>query len=256
MKALGLLSIALIFASGCSTTRSISNSAYQDTGWSGGAHGCIVSSPYSYRGELNEFDVLGIDRDTLVSDNEIERALAQAKRVKLQPKSSILLVQSGAAIPDGEMVSMLGQHFRVVPFSGVPERNEGNSTAGHDQRQLSRALRFAAARGGNDIIVCYWGLIESENEKLPGRTISWVPVVNWMTPDQRQHMQVRLKLAVIDVRTGDWTFLGTPPVEARRLSIAPRREVTDQKLVENLKSLAYSAAVKELLNQYGPTERN
>jgi len=208
---------------------------------------------FEYRGELSEFDVLGITRGTITSDTEIERTLASAKRVRLRPGSSILLVQSGAMFPDGPMVTELSEHFRVVPFSGVPpisRATKGRQSESVDAETFSKSLRLAAARGGNEMILCYWGILESENAKLATKTISWVPGVNWIVPDEREHMRIRLKMALVDVRTGDWAMLSPEPIDASRMSVSPRRNVSDQKLVESLKRQAYAAGTKELLRQY------
>ena len=71
--------LALLCAvSGCET-RSISDSGYPRDREalfvaSGKTHG-----DYAYRGELNEFDVLGIARDQTVSEAQIASALENAK---------------------------------------------------------------------------------------------------------------------------------------------------------------------------------
>ena len=117
-----LLSFCCVLIAGCTrSVRPISNAAYSESPKRGIYCGPeTAQAPTQYRGELSEFDVLGITRGQAASENEIRRALEQAKSVKLRPSSSILLIQSGAAFPDGPMMEELGKHFRVVPFSGVP----------------------------------------------------------------------------------------------------------------------------------------
>ena len=196
---------------GCKHTRSISHSGYSDRG----TGLCFLPRPsdsdpgFAYRGELSEFDVLGITRGAVVSDTEIERTLAGAKQVRLHPGDSILLIQSGAMFPDGPMVKELSKNFRVVPFSGVPAMRimKDGRSEGRDAETFSKSLRLAAARGGDSTILCYWGILESENAKLPTKPVSWMPIVNWMMPDEREHMRIRLKMALIDVRTGNWSVL-------------------------------------------------
>ena len=247
---------AFLLLAGCSSTRSISNSSYRESDYvyqvSPRPNG---SDPgFEYRGELSEFDVLGITRGASASEADIQRVLASAKQMRLQPRDSILLIQSGAMFPDGPMVSALSQHFRVVPFSGVPpasRRTLGGQFESPDAGSFARSLRFVAARGGCDVILCYWGILESENAKLATKTVSWVPVVNWFVPDENEHMRLRLKLALVDVRTGDWAVLSPPPVESSKLSISPRRGAADQQLVERLKDRAYAAGARELVQQYG-----
>lgn len=239
---------------GCTNTRSISHSGYNDSRSEPGFIPCFEGSDpiFEYRGELSEFDVLGINRGAVVSDTEIERTLASARQIRLHPGASILLIQSGARFPDGPVVSELGKHFRVVPFSGVPAapKTKDGKIEDRNAEGFSKSLRLAAARGGNDMILCYWGILESENANLPTRTVSWMPVVNWVLPDEREHMRIRLKMALVDVQTGDWAMFSPLPIEASRISISPRRNVADQKLVESLKQRAYSKGIQELLRQY------
>src|SRR5213078_5392537 len=94
------------------------------------------------------------------------------------------------------------------------------------------------------------GVLESAQEKIVTKTVSWVPVVGWFVPDERQHARIRLKLALIDVRTGNWSVLSPPPFDSNALSVGPRRAVADQKLVERLKSQAYGASVVEVMRVY------
>jgi len=255
MKFLTFSSTAILclFLLGCDTTiRPISNSAYIGKE---SHHGRAPESPldpaFQYRGELSEFDVLGITPGVIASENEIRRALENAKRVKLHSDSSLLLIQSGAAFPDGGMVTELSKHFQVVPFSGVPPaRPDATQTDGLYQQSYSRLLRLAAAKGGNDTIVCYWGILESERENLATKTVSWVPMVHWVVPDERQHMRIRLKVALIDVRTGNWSLFSPKPFQDSSMSRSPRREAVDQKQVERLKTEAYEASAKELVRSY------
>lgn len=250
------LSLCLALLAGCAkTTRSLSNSGYREPG----ASACYAprqndSDPgFEYRGELSEFDVLGITRGETASDTDIEKALAAAKRISLKSGDSILLVQSGAIFPDAPMVNELSKHFRVVPFTGVPpvsRRGMDGQFERYDAGDFSKSLRLAAARGGCETILCYWGILESESAKLVTKTVSWAPVASWFIPDENQHMRIRLKLALVDVRTGDWTVLSPDAIEASKLSVSPRRAVADQKLVESLKQKAYESGAKELLSRY------
>jgi len=264
---------------GCAKTRSISNSNYE----SRGRH----SSDFQYRGELSEFDVLGINPDENVSEEDIRNAQQNGGRPRLRRGSTILLVQSGATFPDGMMANELGKYFRVVPFTGVPvERKDKetsfrsdtsarsaavvtdgekptvtvvplfNSTSetkiseAKEKTSYSRSLRLAAARGGADVIVCYWGMLESANEKMPTKTVSWVPIVNWMLPHEREHMRIQLKVALIDVRSGSWSVFSPQAFDDKKISISPRREVADQKLVQQLKEKVYENAARELTQAY------
>lgn len=79
-------------------------------------------------------------------------------------------------------------------------------------------------------------------------TAKALPGLPTQSPDQ--HMRIRLKLALVDVRTGDWAVLSPPAITDSKCSVAPRRGVSDQKLVESLKRKAYETVSKELVERY------
>jgi len=230
---------------GCQQTRSISNSGYHQQASSRG-WGAPIPSARSR--ELNEMDVLGIDPQNTVREQDIQDALNSHQRLQLRKGGSLLLVQSGAEYPDAGMVKHLEENFNVISFSGVATSVplETETPAGKGT-PYSRLLRLAAARGGCESIVCYWGILESAKENLSTKTVSWLPVVNWMVPDERQHMRIRLKIAVMDVRTGAWTMLTPEAFQDDRLNTHVRRAGADQRLVETLKKKAYEAGAQEVL---------
>lgn len=239
-----LAAVALAFATGC--TRSISNSGYAGRGYE-----YYGQSPY--RGELSDFDVLGVDRDQAVSETEIANALNESQRVQLRRGDPILLIQSGAMFPDAGMADELGKFARVVPFTGMPldKPQPGTASDTASRTSYAKSLRLAAARGGCPVIICYWGVLETARKELATKTVSWVPIVGWAIPDEKQHMRIRLKVAVIDVRTGRWSISTPEPFAVDAHSEMYRRESSDQAQVETLKQKAYEAAAKELLRTYG-----
>lgn len=240
-----LAALGLVWLTGC-TTRSISNSGYRG---GGGYYGNSM-----YRGELTDFDVLGVDRDQTISEVDIGKALDSAGREKLRRGSSVLLIQSGAMFPDEPMASELNRYLNVVPFTGVPTDTRRPGDSAPDTMMpanYSKSLRLAAARGGCENILCYWGVLESAREGLASKSLSWVPVVGWVVPDERQHMRIRLKIAIVDVRTGHWSMLTPEPFEDKSLSGLQSRENSDQRQVETLKRKAYETAARDLLRIYG-----
>ena len=235
--ALAMIGLAL----GCKSARSISNSHYvRETG-------CFQGAPYAeaafaYHGELSEHDVLAIDPERRITEAEIAQALTNTVPPTLRRGSRILLVQSGAAFPDAGMVTALEREFRIVPFSGVPtDAHDGSRGA------YSRLLRLTAARAGCEAIVCYWGILESGRSDVIGKTVSWVPIAGWVLPDEKQVMRIRLRVAVVDVRTGNWTVMSPAAYEDRALSTQLSRGSSDQRQVEKLKQLAYAGAARDLI---------
>src|SRR5436309_12279289 len=93
-----LISCCLL-ASCARKVRSISQSGFQDN--------INYAGPHSR--ELDELDVLGLDRDKPVTEEEIQRVRRRSKPVQLAPSSTVLLIQSGAMYPDGPMVIELNK---------------------------------------------------------------------------------------------------------------------------------------------------
>ena len=238
-----LVAAALVMWPGC-TTRSISNSGYRGGSYYGRS---------MYRGELSDFDVLGVDRDQTINESDIAQALDTTSRVRLRRGDSVVLIQSGAMFPDAPMAEELGRFLNVVPFTGVPaDGRPGSGSANEPARaSYSKSLRLAAARGGCPTIICYWGVLESAREEVAGKALSWVPIVGSGVPDERQHLRIRLKLAILDVRTGNWSIFTPEPFDQKAISAKFDRESSDQRQVETLKRKAYEAAAKDLLRIYG-----
>ena len=239
-----------IFLAGCAT-RSISDSGYRPDGSSSMEPGRPWHArdyvgnreAFGYRGELSEFDVLGIDRSANVTDEQIRKTLDGAMKIGIHKGSKVLLIQSGAYEPDYAMRVELNKYFTVVPFDGRPD----NSTNG---ASYARTLRLAAAQGGCETIICYWGVLESAKTDLGTKIVSWVPVVGGVFPDEHQQMRIRLKVAVIDVRSGYWNEFSPDTFDNSLLSAGYGRGSADQKQVNQLKRQAYESAAKDLVKIY------
>lgn len=253
MKTTSLLAIAgaaFVFVGCQSSHRSISDSGYRpETGYHSHRPQPASRDQLTYRGELSEFDLLGVNRNQFVTEEQITAALDSSQRVELASGETILLIQSGAAFPDGEMVSAMQQHFRVVPFSGVPPDGMRNAVGERDQPAYARTFRLAAAQAGASHIVCYWGVLESLRSDMNTKAISWVPIAGWVLPDENQAMRLRLKLAVINVRSGSWTVVSPESfVDKNSRSNRFNRDRADQKQVLELKELAYAKGVEALVS--------
>ena len=232
------LALAVVLLAGCAT-RSISNSGYDSDRY---RYGWAASG--GYNGELSELDVLGVSPDATISEGDIRAALADAKPPQLERNSKVLLVQSGAEFPDEPMMTALNQRFQVLPFSGRPTWKPESHAA------YSKTLRLAAARGGYDKIICYWGILESAQENQATKIVSWVPLVGYLVPDQKQSMRIRLKAAIIDVSSGRWTFVMPAPATSSDFSSIVTRRNTDQSLVAELKEAGYRSLVRELVEKH------
>ena len=232
-----LLAIVSLGLVGCET-RSISNAGYQAGGYYSSGRNPL------YHGELSEFDVLGTGRDQTISEEEIGKALDNALQVQIKRGSSILLVQSGAAFPDETMMQELRKSVSVTPFSGQPQPTP---KAEAEKTSYSKSIRMTAAKGGFQTIICYWGILESARDIEASKTVSWIPIVGWSIPDETQRMRIKLKFAVINVRTGNWSLFAPEPLEQKALSAIYTRAQSDQRQVDVLKKAAYEAAARDLM---------
>lgn len=235
---------ALLLLCGCNTTRSISASGYPGPQPATGTP--------AYRGELSEFDVLGIEANEPASDEEIARQLASHRKPVVHRGAALLLVQSGAPLPDDGAIRALERDFSVVPFSGVPGGVAAPpSSAAARRSDYARTLRLTAAKAGAETILCYWGTLETLKDREVSKAISWVPLVGAAVPDETQHMRIRLAVAVIDVRTGSWSIFAPEAYADVALSASLHREASDQSQVALLKDKAYQAAAEALVARYG-----
>jgi len=224
--------VAMVVSTGCMSTRSISDSGYSRWGYND-----------TYLGEISEFSLIGVDPAQAITDEEINRQFQERVVLKVPQGSAVMLVQSGALFPDEPMQTAMAAHYRLVPFSGIV-------TKGQSETNMARAFRLAAARGGIDYLACYWGVLEAEQYDLATKTVSWVPIVGRAVPDETQNMRIRLKLILVDVRSGQWTMIAPEPISSHSISGRSRREQADQHQVAELKQAGYAALVDEFVEEF------
>jgi hypothetical protein len=236
------LALALILLIAGCETRSISNAGYPGD----------RPNPF-YRGELSEFDLLGIDAGTAPTEADIGKQFVPHTRLVLRRGAPIVVIQSGAIMPDDAMLRELDRYFATTPFSGVPPRAEAAyrpGIAAEPAASYARVLRLAAAKGGYETILCYWGILESAKANQGTKLVSWVPVVGAAVPDEVQQMRIRLRVALVDVKTGAWTMFAPEPSEDAALSAAFNRRQSDQEQVVLLKERAYKGAVGAVVARF------
>jgi hypothetical protein len=241
MKKFTLLALLIpIVLSGCTTPRSTSNSGYYPGSYNGrGGDNAL------YKGELSEFEVLGIDTGKEITEQDItEAAGGKKEQLSLRKGEPLLLIQSGAMIPEQEMTERMEKYFSVSVFTGVPGQVKKADA------NYAKELRLAAAKAGIDKILVYWGMLETETKDLATKNVSWVPIVGWAIPDQTQVIRIRLKVALVDVKSGQWEIFVPKVFEDTSYSATLNREYNDQQQVAQLKSKVYQAAVESIIARF------
>ncbi|MEM7011357.1 MAG: aminopeptidase, partial [Verrucomicrobiota bacterium] len=153
------------------------------------------------------------------------------------PKGAdILLVQSGALLPDHSLLKAMSQNYDVQAFSGVPLKSNGAKKSAASQ---AKAMRLAAANAGADYVVCVWGTLETAEGELPGEAVSWIPVGGQFVPDKQKATRINLTAIVVNVSNGQWTSVSSTPVIRDHVSAPLNRTAAWAKQVEALKAQAY-----------------
>jgi hypothetical protein len=220
------LAAALLVISSC-TTESIS-SDYQRGNY---------YRPAATGGELSEADLIGVSGEGEITQEKIATAVRD-RSFLLHEGSRVMLLQSGAPVPDQEMMDAFAGHYTVIPMDGTRPPDA--------QKRMDLSLRYRAAAGGVDTIVVVWGVLESTEKGNAGASVSWVPVVGMFVPDTTKMMRIRLRALVLDVKTGSWDIV-IPEVftsDVTSSSLRSEYNFTRQKL--ELKKKAYDDLAAKL----------
>lgn len=194
--------------------------------------------------EIDELDLLGLHGNT--TEGDIQTAVrgnnshGGGNGSRAWPGSSLLLVQSGASAPDSIMLAAVEKSYRVFPFSGLPADDR------HRDGSLGRDLRLAAARSGCAYVLCCWGKLESIREDAVTKTVSWVPVVGGLIPDEERLTRLRVRAMLIDVASGRATTYTPPAAQNAALSSDLWRAESHDKQIIDLKARAYAGLVAQL----------
>jgi hypothetical protein len=243
--ALTVLAAAL---GGCSM-RSISNSGYNEDGYYG-------RNAY-YQGEIDELDLFVPRERDATFEGDIKQALADAGPITAQLGKPLLVVQSGALVPDELMTDALKKHFQVSPFSGVPSAYPNVTTASTSEPgSFGERLRLAAAQGGYQRILVYWGQLETMRSGGVTKAVSWVPIVGAVVPDESQDMRIRLKGAIVDVETGRWRMILPDSIADSAISASINRATSDQDQVQRLKAAGYAKLADMIIAEAGAAPTN
>lgn len=209
--------------------------------------------------QLTEYEVLDIDLNQEISEEDIRTAveIAKSQVFKLTPKSKIVLVQSGATVPDTTMQEIMMKHYRVSVYSGISQaKNTPKVFKKNDQSTVTsnnsfiRKLRLASARAKQDKIIVYWGKMELGRLDRESKTRVWEGYNGGSIPSSTEYLRYLVRFAIVDVNTGMWAMYSSINKEApyKRRSINSTSEDIAQ--LTKVKDDAYLLSVENLLAQF------
>lgn len=185
---------------------------------------------YHYQGEIHDLHLLA-EPGARIEDRNVPDFLAA-------PGDRILLLQSGADAPDSIFYNALAEDFEAIPISGIPL----GATSPRDDRALglnyNSLLRNAASAANARYVVIYWGSLDASKTTHAQATVSWIPLIGSLIPDQTQELRIRLKAIIMEPTSGCWRMIIPDPASDRRLSSPLRRGESDQEQVRILKEKA------------------
>ncbi len=230
-SSLAAFSVVALFAlAGCDEGSISDDDPYGRAAYVGGGHSR----------EIDEMDLLGSQGKNTEADIQSALRGGRSGGVHAWPGSSLLVVQSGASAPDSIMIGALEKSYRVFPFSGIAADDR------HRDGSLGRDLRLAAARSGCTSVLCYWGKLESIKEDAVTKTVSWVPIVGGLIPDEQRLTRLRVRAVLLDVKSGRAVTFNPPAAEDAAISADLWRSESHDKQTYVLKARAYASLVAQL----------
>jgi hypothetical protein len=199
LTACGLYVVVL---TGCTETRSISRYNY--------------SNNPSYTGELSQ---IGFIKDVSGAGSEQHPA-----GTPLTAASKILVIQSGMAYPDAELIRAFPDPANLSGISGNPEIGTVDRIP----------LRLAAQQGGMDYVLGIWGIIRTEDSLI----------------------SIHLSCILADVHQGTWKHLDiqTAPIKKANAFIDPNG--ADDQQIRSMKEQAYRELASRLFAKSADANRS
>lgn len=235
-----------------------------------------------YTQELTEYELLGIDRNKPISEDQISSALSQPRvEMTLHKGDRLLVIQSGAVMPDAQMLTLLKKQFDTKTLTGMSEykrikpepdymllarlfiatAKEQNQTPYSGANQIgttpslvkpdyAQVMRFAAAKANIQTILVYWRFLESGIVNHQTKIVSWIPIAGSIIPDKTRYLRMRMKVCLIDVKSGQWELFTPKLCNDEPLTTTITRGSSNRQQVQKLMALAYGNMIEELLDRF------
>jgi len=154
-----------------------------------------------------------------------------------------MLIQSGAMIPDEDMVKGMEKYYSVSVFTGVP-------TEGGTRETLTPKRCGLRCKGWTRKIGGVLGVTRNWARRLGNQGCVVDTIIGGAIPDQTQRMRIRMKVAIVDVKSGQWDMFSPSPFEDTDASGRYSRVSSDQAQVAILKNKAYNATVDDVIKRF------
>ncbi|AKJ41614.1 hypothetical protein [Pragia fontium] len=240
---LPLILISATLISGCSSAPEFKSRAANLTG----------------KSQLTEQEVLDIDPLTEITEHDIQQALKEANKDSfLIPKNSpIVLVQSGANIPDAAMQQEMMKYYNISVYSGLsptkpktPIARKNAEQALLPQPNYIKSLRLAAAKARQNKIVVYWGSFEQGLPDKDNTKIVWLPYHNGDILRETKYLRYSIRFATVDVKSGMWVMYTPPNTESEFINVAFQSSQNKLNQVTEVKESAYVEAAKNFAERF------
>jgi hypothetical protein len=161
----------------------------------------------SHRSDLDVNDFTGSSLNPTEAD--IRKASGRVGSLAVSG-SRFLLVQSGALVPDAELVKVFQRYGTPVPWTGRQDAEATNSSA-------SRRIRYTASQQGCSHAIVVFGEIQKDGRSLP--VVSWLPVASDLLPNRYSGMRLHTQAAILEARTPGLLLVSAEPQETRGLEM-------------------------------------
>lgn len=205
--------------------------------------------------QLTDKDIFDEELDKEITDYDIQEAAYHAKKgFRVPLKSSIILAQSGAQVPDAYMQSALSNYYNVSVYNGF-SKTKNSSNRRKDKEQLvnnnyMKLLRLIAAKGGQNTIIIYWGTIEKGDLDEKTNIVKWSQYEGGKLSSKTKALRYLLKFTLVDVTTGNWSSYSPVNIEINYVPHKIGSNITDALQIDELMKKSYDNAALLLSEKY------
>lgn len=237
------ISVFSLLLVGCSSEKTVKNAAY--------------TASKTVHPQLTDKDIFDEELDKEITDYDIQEAAYQARNGFYVPvNSSIILVKSGATVPDAYMQSELAKFYRISTYNGFANtkrpsnRKKSKDTENAFNNNYMRQLRLIAAKGGQSTIIVYWGTVEKAvlNEKT--NLFDWSPYDGTKLQTDTKLLRYLLRFTLVDVITGNWSTYSPVNLEVKYIDKKMNSNMTDALQIDRLIRQTDDNAILLLVDKY------